>query len=671
MAPDSKTTAPHTASRFQRIGIPAYIAAFTEGVCWLLYGQGLSGVAFAVRVVGWAAAYLIVLWWMKAAAQPRASLWVGMYVAVIAAAGAIGMATAQWVDPRAGLIIFSAGLAGSVVIMHRAYRTRPHERRTPIVVTLTAAGAAIVCALLWLDFRAAAIATIGVGVMLLGMVVGLAALRRALESTTPITSVARSVIDEAVRQRLGLVLVLAPVLFMPIMPLVLDPAERLSYRIQFFMSWSLSATTFLLSMLTIFLACSTVSREIERKWIHVTLIKPIHRWQYLLGKFVGIVLLNGLMLSLAAVGTYVFVNAMKNTPALDVEDRAMVDTQILTARSGISATPADPVAFEATIRQTIAQMVKDAPDRYPVGMSPRGQREVAKQAYMQWCQLSVGESQTYRFTGFDDAVLHASDLQLRIEPRAGNIVAMRTKVKLFFWVNDRPWPMINGEHQPEDLMSDMVHTLPIPAELLEDGRIDLRVQNKSIMQAGEANAASVSFGSGSGLEMLYPSGNFEWNYCKSVLLLFTRLIFVTAIGLAAGSLMSFHVATLLTMIVFFAAIGSEWLDQATNYYTGNEWAGKTAVDEVTSRFGFLFEALGEMKIWEALGIAVSILTDTLLLMLPALGRLNPIPLLSSGRSVSAGMVAEGVLAVGLGWSLVVWSVGAFLFERRELARVTV
>jgi hypothetical protein len=666
---DSTTPQTDAAGHLYRYGIPAGIAALTEGVCWLLHGQGMASLALAIRGIGWATAYLLVLWWMLVAVQPRATVWLGMYIAVIVLAGGLGMAADRWVDPRAGLMIFSVGLATSVVIIHRAYRTRPNRRRVPVFVTLTAACTALVCAMLWLGFRAAAIATIGVGVMLLGMVVGIAALRLLLEPTNPIASVARSVIDEAVRQRLGLVLVLAPVLLLPIMPLVLDPAERLSYRIQFFLSWSLSATAFLLSLLTIFLACSTVSREIERKWIHVTLIKPIERWQYLLGKFVGIVLLNGLMLSMAATGTYVFVKAMKNTPAIDAEDRQMVDTQILIARTGIAATPPNPQAFEVSIRQTIEQMVKDDPARYPNGMSPRGQREVSKQAVMQWCQLSVGESQTYRFADLQQT--NTNDLQLRIEPRAGNIVAMRTEVRLFFWVNDRPWPVTNGEHQPHDLMSDMVHILPVSAELVEDGRIDLRIQNQSVMQPGEAAAASVSFGSGSGLEMLYQSGNFEWNYIKSILLLLTRLVFVAAIGLVAGSMLSFHVATLLTMIIFMAAVGSEWLDQATNYYTGNDWAGKTAVDEVTSRFGFLFEELSSMNFGEAVGIAVSMLTDALLLILPSLGRLNPVPLLSAGRNVSGALVAEGVLVVGVCWSLVVWSVGAFLFERRELARTTV
>ncbi|HBQ18033.1 MAG TPA: hypothetical protein DEF51_45235, partial [Myxococcales bacterium] len=42
-------------------------------------------------------------------------------------------------------------------------------------------------------------------------------------------------------------------------------------------------------VIAIFLGSSLLYKEIERKTLYVILPKPIHRWQFLLGKYVGIV----------------------------------------------------------------------------------------------------------------------------------------------------------------------------------------------------------------------------------------------------------------------------------------------------------------------------------------------------------------------------------------------
>jgi len=58
--------------------------------------------------------------------------------------------------------------------------------------------------------------------------------------------------------------------------------------------------------LTIFLGCSLFYREIEQKTIYTLLVRPLHRWQYLFAKYLGLfavlsVLLLGFMVSFLTV----------------------------------------------------------------------------------------------------------------------------------------------------------------------------------------------------------------------------------------------------------------------------------------------------------------------------------------------------------------------------------
>ena len=71
---------------------------------------------------------------------------------------------------------------------------------------------------------------------------------------------------------------------------------------------------FLISTLTvvmsILLSGSMVHKELERKTIYTILSKPIHRYEFLIGKYVGNVLISGLMVSVLGLllgGCLVFV----------------------------------------------------------------------------------------------------------------------------------------------------------------------------------------------------------------------------------------------------------------------------------------------------------------------------------------------------------------------------
>ncbi|MFM8804558.1 MAG: hypothetical protein ACKOK8_11720, partial [Planctomycetia bacterium] len=90
-------------------------------------------------------------------------------------------------------------------------------------------------------------------------------LRRLLTAGHPVIGVARSIVEEAVGTRLSVLLVMLVVVALPTLPLVLDPGERLAYRVQFFLDGSLSGASVLLALITIALSCTSVCGDIESR----------------------------------------------------------------------------------------------------------------------------------------------------------------------------------------------------------------------------------------------------------------------------------------------------------------------------------------------------------------------------------------------------------------------
>ena len=101
------------------------------------------------------------------------------------------------------------------------------------------------------------------------------------------------------------------------LPFSIKGDSSITGAVQSFMSYAFSATGVLLGFLTIFMSRS-LSDELAGKQIFLTVTKPIPRWQFILGKWLGMVLLTGSFLLCAGVTVYGMVRYIKRThPPLD------------------------------------------------------------------------------------------------------------------------------------------------------------------------------------------------------------------------------------------------------------------------------------------------------------------------------------------------------------------
>ena len=145
-------------------------------------------------------------------------------------------------------------------------------------------------------------------------------------------AVAQTVVREAVRLRISLAFIVTLLVVLPLIPLFIDAQSPLRYQIQTFMARSLDLAYLCAACMTLMLGCATVAFEIRDRQIWQLMTKPLDRFSYLLGKWLGIVGLDAVLLLVCGVGIFMFVQWMRTRPAMDELDRIAVRDEVLAAR---------------------------------------------------------------------------------------------------------------------------------------------------------------------------------------------------------------------------------------------------------------------------------------------------------------------------------------------------
>ncbi len=532
-------------------------------------------------------------------------------------------------------------------------------------------GTAAVAAGLWAGGRpAAATAVLGGWALVVGFLLGVAALRVLLQAGNGVVGVARAMVDEALGSRLPILLVMLVVAWLPVLPLVLDPAERLEYRLQFFLNWSLSGASFLLALVTIVLACGSLCGDIDSQRIHMALVKPIQRWQYLLGKWLGIVLFDGLLVALAGIGVYAGAQALRLMPEADAADRRAVDEQVFTARS--TARPVHPRGkdFEADVTAAIDRFRADDPAAF--ARDPAGARKrILAQHVLEWHTVPADVVASYLFTGLEPARHRSKVVQLRLKPFADNVGIDRAEVRFALWVNERPYPSRNGQHETFTLPSGSFHTIDIPTSLIdEQGTLRIAIANRNLVPPGETKPTSISFSPGKGLEVLSRAGSFEGNFLRGLGTMWAKLGMLAAAALAAASWLGFPIAVLTSLMIYISAVARGFLADAIDIYTGADRGDTTLTSMVRLRMGLLLERLDKLELWDACKTVGAFAADAFLSLVPSFGAHDGVTEVATGRLLSLPQFLVSLGELGLLYPLALLALGWVLLERRDLVNVS-
>src|SRR5271154_7342926 len=101
--------------------------------------------------------------------------------------------------------------------------------------------------------------------------------------------------------RFRLFIVLAAMLLVAVvgLPILIKDDGTARGFTQILITYTLTAITMLLGFSTLWLACGKLARDIQEFQMQVVAVKPISRWQIWLGKWLGIVSLDAVLLALS------------------------------------------------------------------------------------------------------------------------------------------------------------------------------------------------------------------------------------------------------------------------------------------------------------------------------------------------------------------------------------
>lgn len=479
-------------------------------------------------------------------------------------------------------------------------------------------------------------------------------LRAVLSGAHPVLAVARNVLAEAVRMKLSLVFIVLLVIGLSALPTLLDEGEELRFRVQSFLQYGTGGAFWIIALLTMLLSVATVSFEHRDKLIWQTMTKPVPTWQYLLGKWVGVVSLAAVLLVVCTSGVFLMTDYLRQQTALGevrpyvsgdenlliTEDRLVLESQVLTARRSIEPDPPfamdDPDFLEGVETYIREQRVRDE----SFARTDEQYAEVVSDLYKGMLQygreLPAQQFREFVFGGLEAA--RASDRPLTLAYKIQTATNNPTHyfVLAFEFEGERLFP-----HTTKAPL-DTTLTLTVPNEAVgEDGTMIMRV---GVIGAENVNEPVLVSFAPDGLKLNYSAGSFEGNFLRVVFVLWIKLATLSMLGIWCSTFLSFPVACLVGFSVFLSAEASGYLSESLEAFgttdrQGNLLIGKWVINGIGSAVTGVFSVYSGLR---------------------------PTGRLVEGRLLSWGDVAVGTTVLSV-IAAAFYAMGVAIFRKRELA----
>jgi ABC-type transport system involved in multi-copper enzyme maturation permease subunit len=441
--------------------------------------------------------------------------------------------------------------------------------------------------------------------------------------------------------RFKLFLVIAALLILAVvgLPLVIKDDGTAQGFTQIILTYTLSAITALLGLSTLWLSCGTLARDIEECQIQVVATKPIARWQIWLGKWLGIVSLNAVLLLIS--GACVFGLLQWRATKLPPAEQKVLREQVLVARGSAKQQNFDTQIDEET-EQLLQNRLKSSPDLAHSADLPEVRKQIREQVKADFQLVPPGYTKPWQIDlGFAKNFLQDQPLQLRVKFNTANKSSSGTFV--LAWQIGAADTTNYWQSEPMSLAPDTYHEFAIPANLFDkNGVLTIVVANP--------NSTALLFPLEDGMEVLYPAGGFTLNFARGLGIIFCWLALMAAIGLMAASFLSFPVATFFSLALLTVVMSSGTLAEAID--SGSVAAG----NEETGAAGHSIADVVLIPAFKGILTIVQLVQN-----------FSPIDSLSTGRSITWSELGLAFVQIVLVLGGIFAVIGIVCFNRRELA----
>jgi ABC-type transport system involved in multi-copper enzyme maturation permease subunit len=413
----------------------------------------------------------------------------------------------------------------------------------------------------------------------------------------------------------------------------------------------------IIALLIVTMSVASVAFEQRDRIIWQTMTKPVAAWQYLLGKWLGVMGLGAVLLSVCGSGVFLFTEYLKDQKAIGeiapyvpengapgtmTEDRYILFNQVLAASVSrrVSIRDFDPAVVDQGVGEMMDRAKENSPEiRDDEETRARMREQLLTELRDSYLAIEPGTDEMYYFTGLEEAKENARWLTLRYRVNVGSNDP-RSLHWLTFWFPN---------YLPEYFQVPPGQTMSLnisPGAIQEEGILPFRVVNGRVLSdrvVTPAGAQTMSFPP-DGLELRYSVGSYRMNFLRVMLILWFKLGFLAMLGIAAATCLSFPVASMVSFGTFLLAESSRFLLSSLESYQVEDNKGNI----------LYFNKV------------IELVTTPLAKSFSFYSNLRPTANLVDGTLVAWGQVATGAIYMGV-FTLLLYAAGVVIFRNRELA----
>ncbi len=452
-----------------------------------------------------------------------------------------------------------------------------------------------------------------------------------------IWAVATNTIRQALRLKIAAAFIILLLVLLPVMGFALTGDGTLKGRLQTFVSYGLSLTSILLCLLTIVASIYSLTSDISQRQIYTVITKPIRRYQLLLGKMLGVILLDVVLLFFFSSIIYGITFIMPGFLSAPEDELAEAYNEFYTARAGIAPPEAD-VSKEVNEIYSRLKTIGQLPENMSYSeiiAQLTSQKKLEKRA------AGIGQQLIWEFNNIQPLEPNES-IFIRFKYET-SVTPPDSQVFSQWFIGDYRQVKYGTESNvpvySTPLRKDPVRTfreIEVPANAVaEDGYLAIGFVNVPM------NNTVVIFPLEDGLEVLYKADSFSANFLRAVLLLLFRLIFLACLGILASSFLSFPVAILFCLVIFFTATFSGFVIESFNFLGKN----------LSSIYSYTLKPV--------------------ILLLPEFDKFNPAKFLVPGRLLNWLFVAKAAGLMVCIKSFLLLVIALIIFSFKEIAKIIV
>lgn len=511
-------------------------------------------------------------------------------------------------------------------------------------VLTAAATATLAMPLYWRGNEGLMLAVLGMGMLTFTFALLMQTVLLVLNRPWQPLAVAHTVVKESMRLRISVAFIGILLVVLPLIPLLIDDKQPLRYQIQTFLSRSMNFTYVIAACMTLLLSCATVAFEIRDRQIWQLMTKPMSRFGYLLGKWLGVAAVNLVLFLICGVSIFTFVQYLSGRAAADEEDLLAVREQVMTARMGsypivprLNRDQLEAMANERIESDLVLKNAIDSGERNQLDV----QKEIALQLQKEYMlgQRTVMPSEnvrppalptngrTYEFPNLGRAKEINAPLTMRYLFHIGDEDQHEQHPVAFYFPK-------SGRMEIKQFVPVVRHVLYLsPDEIDEKGTLTMTIFNIGSMPLNFDDRD---------IQVMFRVSSFEANFVRAVFVQWIKLSFLAMVGVCGATFLSFPVAALFAFTVLMLSSMVMFLSESLELY---ELAKMSRPDQIFIReFGRMIE-----------------------FFFAPIGRLSPTESLVEGRYIDKNDIATAVLLLGAVWCGVSLAIGYLVFRRRELA----